>query len=79
MVFRNPGGSWAQFPEAEVEELSAELFGLLANIEGEYLQAVEVSQGLAGWWKLLHRSAPQITARGVRLVGLVASSPKISE
>lgn len=52
------------------------------STEGEDLEAVkevEDNQGLEAWCKILHRRAPRSMARAVRLVGLVASPPKIPD
>lgn len=42
------------------------------------VKTVEDSEGVEAWWEPVHRRAPRSMARAVRLVGLVASLPKMS-
>lgn len=70
-------------PETELDDISAELFGLLVNsTEGEDLQAVKAVEdgpGFEAWWRLVHRRPPSSMARAVSLVGLVVGPQKVSD
>lgn len=75
-------GIQEHFPNADTDDFWEELLRLLVNsMQGDFLvvKAVEESQGCEAWWKLVHQRAPRSMARAVRLVGLFASPPKISD
>lgn len=74
-------GGREKFPGVRIEEISAELFGLLNSREGEDLQAVKGCERRPGLGGMVEARTPEGTrsmGTAVRIVGRIASPPRIT-